>query len=672
MALVVVFHSGAAWFSGGFIGVDVFFVLSGYLVTNVMMNERERTGTLDLGRFYARRIRRLLPASVLMVVVVSLASVLVLSRLQRLTLVDDARASLLYVANWHFVSDATDYFADSVDQSPFLHIWSLAIEEQFYLVFPVVLGLLVRLGQRVGRATVVPLALVALAAASLVAQVVVSGSDPLMAYYGTHTRVYQLLAGALLAHLMSSAAWQQWSTQSSTWSSARRADVIAVSATVGLVVVSSGLVDVSPSTRGIVATVLTLLVIVGAEAATTGVLARGLSSAPMTSLGRVSYGIYLWHWPIVVLAAPFGEWTWWQLLVLSGAGSVGLAYLSSAIVEMPIRRSTSADRRPNGVIAAGLGVSVLCAVAVTPMLLEADRRPVEAARRDGLTVDSPDIQPLLDAVAQDPTAAEIAATTTPESTHGLCSASRLDRCLLHAGGDVHVLVLGDSNAEQLLPALRSVAERLDLTLSASTWLGCPWQDGLLWVTQDPPLLDGCRSSRADWYDALIPALDPDIVIVAGVPRDPGTRQDGSLFVIDDPSLAELDLPEALRVASAATAARITASGARLVVLEPLPYPLFDPNACVSGAATMGECAWVPQSGPLPTEVASRAAQDGDPNVFSVDIDALVCPLVEVCLPVIDEQLVLQNQLHLSNAWLIGRSGSLWETIEASGATVGID
>jgi peptidoglycan/LPS O-acetylase OafA/YrhL len=669
VALVVVFHSGAAWFTGGFVGVDVFFVLSGYLVTNVMMNERERAGTLDLRRFYARRIRRLLPASVLMVVVVSAASVLVLSRLQRLALVDDARASLLYVANWHFVSDATDYFADSVEQSPFLHIWSLAIEEQFYVVFPVLLGFLVWWGQRIGRTAVVPIALAALASASLVAQLLVANTDPMMAYYGTHTRAYQLLLGALLAHALVSPAASRFTRR---WSTGRRGDSITMAASAGLVLAASGLVDLSASTRGIVAAVLTLLVIVGVESSTTGRLVGLLSCGPMTSLGRVSYGIYLWHWPIVVLAAPFGDWTWWQILLLSGVGSVGLAYLSSTLLEMPVRRSSSADRRAGGVIAAGLAVSVVCAVVVTPWVLGVDRRPVEAARRDGLTIESPDIQQLLDAPAEDPTAAEIAATETPTDTHGLCSAERSDRCLLHAGGDVHVLVLGDSNAEQLLPALQSVAERLDLTLSAATWLGCPWQDGLLWVTQDPPLLDGCRSARSDWYDELIPALDPDLVIVSGVPRDPGTRQDGSLFVVDDPSLAELDLPGALRVASAATAERITANGARLVVLEPLPYPLFDPNACVSGAARLGECAWVPQQGPLPAEAASRAAQDGDPAVFSVDIDALVCPLVEVCLPVIDDQLVLRNQLHLSNAWLLDRSAALWAAIEASGATLGLD
>ena len=134
--LVVLYHAGLSFLPGGFVGVDVFFVLSGYLVTNVLLTEIESTGRVHLRRFYARRVRRLLPAAVVTIVIVCVLSVLVLPQLTREGLVDDARAALLYVANWHFLGDATDYFAESVDQSPFLHFWSLAIEEQFYVAFP--------------------------------------------------------------------------------------------------------------------------------------------------------------------------------------------------------------------------------------------------------------------------------------------------------------------------------------------------------------------------------------------------------------------------------------------------------------------------------------------------------------------------------------------------------
>ena len=138
--LVVLFHAGASWFDGGFVGVDLFFVLSGFLVTTILLEELSSTGRLSLLRFYDRRVRRLLPAAVLLIVVVSAVSLLVLSSVQRDLFIADARAALLYFANWHFLNESRDYFgAETFDASPFLHFWSLSIEEQYYFVFPLLL-----------------------------------------------------------------------------------------------------------------------------------------------------------------------------------------------------------------------------------------------------------------------------------------------------------------------------------------------------------------------------------------------------------------------------------------------------------------------------------------------------------------------------------------------------
>ena len=201
--LVLVFHCGVEAVSGGFVGVDLFFVLSGFLVSSILLEELRRTGTIRLGRFYARRVRRLLPASVVVVVATSALSVLVLSSVRRLPLVGDAQSALLYVANWRFVSQGSDYFAEEgAGQSPFLHFWSLAIEEQFYVVFPLLLLLLARLDRSWRRATLVGVAV--LFAASLAAAGVWEGLDADQASYGTGARLYQLLDGGLAALVLGS------------------------------------------------------------------------------------------------------------------------------------------------------------------------------------------------------------------------------------------------------------------------------------------------------------------------------------------------------------------------------------------------------------------------------------------------------------------------------------
>ncbi|HET7587218.1 MAG TPA: acyltransferase [Gammaproteobacteria bacterium] len=146
--LVLLFHAGLSAVDGGFIGVDIFFVLSGFLISNVIFSEIDRSGTLRLGHFYARRVRRLLPAAVVTIVVTSTVFMLILPTAARLPFVRDAQSALLYFANWHFLFQSNDYFGAAIDKSPFLHFWSLSVEEQFYFVFPALLLVLTRLAHR--------------------------------------------------------------------------------------------------------------------------------------------------------------------------------------------------------------------------------------------------------------------------------------------------------------------------------------------------------------------------------------------------------------------------------------------------------------------------------------------------------------------------------------------
>ncbi len=663
VSLVVVFHSKISWASGGFVGVDVFFVLSGFLVTNVLLSEWSRTHRIELRRFYARRVRRLLPAAATTIVATVLMSTFVLSRLSRQSLIGDAQASLLYVANWNFLNDATDYFAENTQQSPFLHFWSLAIEEQFYFVFPAVLIVLLRFSR--GRRTVLVGGIAVLFAASLVAQVVVAASNPVRAYYGTDTRIYQMLAGALLATLSMANVSQRAASLLHKWSR-----FISPAALLGLLVAASSLVSMSPSQRGIAGTVLTVVLISGVTSVPHDRMASWLSSKPLTFLGRISYGTYLWHWPIIVLLQPLFDPDPYTLALIVFVSATGLAALSARLVESPIRVSATLDLIPRKTIAAGLACSVVVAVLVVPPALDSGRRPVEAARggHSISTFDTPAAGALADeSMRSVPNVLDLEATKPIEIDQADCAPTTPEGCIVVEGSGAHVHLIGDSNAEMMIHTMIDLADDNDWTLSVNTQLGCPWQQGLTWVADNQQRIDNCVSARADWYATYIPALQPDIIVAIGVPRDPQARSDGSVYVAQDADTG-LDIDDAVARATNDSLETLTATtGAAVLIIEPLPYARdFDPTECLTTATTVGDCAYETPTAPLPVEVSYRQLADQNERVFVVDIDRIACPFLPACLPMIDGEIVFRNQLHLSDAWTLSREDQLFGIIERTG------
>ena len=376
--LVVLFHGGLAAFSGGYIGVDLFFVLSGFLLTNVILADIDEHGTLRFGWFYGRRVRRLLPAAVVAIIVISFTFLLITSVVRRLPLVDDARSALLYFSNWHFLGAENDYFAVDVDKSPFLHFWSLSIEEQFYFVYPVVLLVLARLSRRSSRPLF--LGLGALFVVSLASQFYWSRVDPNHAYYGSDARFYQLLAGALLACALRS------------WSRVRFGPAFQLSAPLGLAVVlvfASGLIAYSPTSRGFAATIGSLLLIAGVMIRGKDVLGRALGRRTPAYLGRISYGTYLWHWPVILVIREFVLLPAWILALSAGVVATGLAALSYEVLEMPIRRARRAQQSAVAGCRGGLAASVLTAVFIGPVL-SSDRRPVVVPRATAIQAPATD------------------------------------------------------------------------------------------------------------------------------------------------------------------------------------------------------------------------------------------------------------------------------------------
>ena len=366
---VIGFHEGASGLPGGFLGVDIFFVLSGFLITDLLIARYDRTGRLHLADFWTRRARRLLPAlAVMLVVVTAAAAVIEPAREASLRLALLAAAT--YTSNWYQILHHVSYFA-AISQAgappPFDHLWSLAIEEQFYLVWPlIVLCVIVRLDARRARVTC---ALIGAAVSALVMAIQYTpGGDPSAVYYGTGTHASALLIGAALA-----LAWPLRRLAAIPAAHARRLDMAGIA---GLVVLAWAVGHFSGSDPVVypVGLLLAALAAAGlvAAAAGHGVIAALTSIRPLRWVGVRSYGIYLWHWPVIALGTALAgpdagsPWLW---LVETGV-TIALASASWRFIETPIMRN-------------GLGVTVRHWV---QLLGAASRRPAAGPARRAIPV----------------------------------------------------------------------------------------------------------------------------------------------------------------------------------------------------------------------------------------------------------------------------------------------
>jgi peptidoglycan/LPS O-acetylase OafA/YrhL len=641
--LVVVFHSGSDRFVGGFVGVDVFFVLSGFLVTQLLLRDVVGSGGVGFGRFYARRFRRLLPAAFVVLVVTAL----VVSALASPVEVADAegafRAAFLYVTNWYFIGEATDYFGGDLATNPVLHFWSLAVEEQFYLLWPLLLGGLFAVGGRFGdRQVVVVRAVVAVGAVvSLGWAWSLRSSDPIRGYYGTDARAYQLLAGALIALCPGVLRW--------AGRFVAPARVAAGVGLVGLVVVASSWVGFDAIGRGMAVTVVTVVVIVALEAAGGGgVAVRVLSAPAVVYLGKISYGTYLWHWPVIWVMARSFDLSVLTTIAVTCLVATGLASLSFQLLEHPIRISGVLDRHRGPVIAAGLAISVVSALVIIPGIT--DRADPAAATPGGPELATTGFTPV-------PTDLDYDAIRTSRIPPPNCVGEPAYTCTIVEGTGPHLLLLGDSHAAMMIPTLTALAEQQDLTLSVSTRGGCPWQRDLYVPSVQapglPPILqENCEAAKEDTYDRLLPELDPDIVVAMNYAYE----NPGELVPYLGPDLEVLeDQAERdawLEQATTESLDQLRGEGRKVVILEPIPQPRddLDPLACLSTAQVVQECRYVAAQRPSDLELLYRDLGESDDQVWSVDLDQSVCPFLPICDPIVDEEVVKVDRSHLSRGF----------------------
>jgi peptidoglycan/LPS O-acetylase OafA/YrhL len=525
VAGVLLFHGGFSWAIGGYLGVSTFFTLSGFLITSLLLREREATGGISLKAFWGRRFRRLMPASLVALGGIVLYGLLVADQAQLNDLRGDVLAALAYVANWRFIFQDQSYADLFTSPSPVQHFWSLAIEEQFYFAFPVLAAGVLAVANGGRRVFMAVLGIGALASTLAMVLLHEPGLETTRVYYGTGTRAVELLAGALLATVTAGYPLRLRSL-------GRRVVTVLGGMTLFVVLWWWGTVDQSAAwlyEGGLTVYALCSVVLI-VVATSPGPIRRLLSVEPLRQLGRISYGVYLFHWPIFLWLSP--ERTGLPLgplFVLRMAVTLSAALLSFRLIEQPVRRGrlvTDWRRWVAPPIAiAGVAAAALIITSVVP-----DRGGVAAALDDPTE-------------AQDPAA--VAAVAGPETNGtGGGATTRVERALL----------VGDSVTGEAYASFEQIFAAAGIT---TAYAGGPGT--------------GPLKPQNSWFEQVqewVRTFDPDVVVIeaccdyTSAPEQLYVDGDGNQVLPNtDAAFAAWDL-EMRRVVDAAGAA-----GARVFVAE---------------------------------------------------------------------------------------------------------
>ncbi|MBB6474354.1 SGNH hydrolase domain-containing protein [Sphaerisporangium rubeum] len=640
VGMVVLGHCGVPVLAGGYVGVDVFFVVSGFLITSLLSRELDETGRISIGGFYARRALRLLPAATLVLVATLLACRVWLSPVRFPEYAWDGVSSAFYAVNFRLAVIGTDYLAQAGPASPFQHFWSLAVEEQFYLLWPLLIWIVWRPGR--SRAYLVGLLFV-LCGASFAVSVAETARSASFAYFGSHTRAWELGCGALLALVPLRripgrvAGPMSWAGLAS--------------------VVPAGLLfDTTTPFPGYLALLPvagSMMVIAGGAVADRRGAGLVLGRAPLVRVGGVSYSWYLWHWPFVVIGPrALGLSPSVPLHLALSVVSLGVAAVTLLAVENPLRFHRGLRGRPGR--GAGLGAAlsggtaVLCLLAIgVPQQVAAGRPAPDLGAR--LSVSTDPAADLRAALAEPPS--ELPANLKPALTEVRSTASPVYRDGCHLGyesdwsppcvyGDLRsrttVVLFGDSHAAQWFPALEKLAleRRWRLVSLTKAWCkvaavttirsGRPYASCDRWRKKALTRIAGLRP-------AMVVMSSSDDGTLAAKPRDPH---------------------KAWVTGFRETFRAVAAAGAKPVVVMDTPWPMGDAPECVAAhPSRLARCA-----NHLPGAIEDQSRRDAlteaaaDTGATPIDPTHWLCSMAGLCPPVVRDTLVYRDDSHMTEQY----------------------
>ncbi|WP_141778572.1 acyltransferase family protein [Nocardioides albertanoniae] len=651
VGLVIAGHAGLSGFEGGFIGVDVFFVLSGFLITTLLLRETDRSGRVSISQFYARRARRILPAATATMLVVLAYSAIVLPQTLTDEIAGDAGWAAVFLANVHFAKEAVDYFSSSAP-SPFQHYWSLSVEEQFYVVWPLlILAVALWIPKKLRRRAITALAGL-VAAVSLAWSIHLTATEPATAYFSTPARAFELAAGALLACVIG--------RLQITTSSPRRGRLVAAGlgfAGIGTLVyatVSFSDATPFPGWHALVPVGATVALLIAGPDTPTGWL---LSKQPFRYLGDISFSLYLWHWPILILgpdAIPGGGTR--QLLIML-ALTLAASAASYHFIEMPFQRHKIPHlTKGRRALALWPAAAALALVAGTSSQAYAGYQvDVAKASAKEWFADNPDVletddKPVPGVLKTTVKAAEEGAPLPPKvefdakdswaERDGYCyvgygETQLEDKC---AYGDTKakrtVAVVGDSHIGMWMPALDTLAEQQHVKLVPFVKLGC----AAYGVKQKSSKMsvEECEDFRT-WTDKKIAELDPDTIVV------------GSRGMLDMKKRDGVSTEEQWREGVRDVVGSFETITRDVRVFADVPAVDNDPGECLSDARNLLEDCVVKANG---TEVDSndvtREAIKDTPADY-VDIVDLVC--TERCPLVVGDVVTYYDDSHITATWV---------------------
>jgi peptidoglycan/LPS O-acetylase OafA/YrhL len=673
---VVLYHAGVPFLPGGYVGVDVFFVLSGFLITGLMLSELATTGTLSLRRFYARRVRRLLPAAVLVLTATAAAGTLALPATLRATVAGDIMSAGLYVSNWRFAAQATDYLDDSAVPSPVLHYWSLGIEEQFYVLWPLVILLclvLLRRGRRPGLAlrSLLGWAIAGIAAVSLLGGAALTSTNESLAFFGTFTRIWELALGAVVAVI---------GVRVVTLTFAARA----VLGWAGLLMVGWAILryDDGVAYPGWAA----LLPVLGTAAVVAGCTARPgqgagpgpvrlLSTPVMRHFGRISYSWYLWHWPLLILPAVALDHalSWWQA-GLAVAVSYLLAVGSYRLVETPLRFAPALQTTRRSLLL-GVVLTVAAVLAAVGLARSGD----DSADRTGVVDNTEQVAAGVFAAAPDVTVdVERGTVSTPRKLTPSVAEAPTDNfrelydrgcqadfssvdvvgCEMgKASAGKTMVVFGDSHAAAWAPALDMVAVDRGWRMIPMTKAGCPAADFPVFNPNLERAYPECTQWQANAL-ARIRSLQPDLVVVAN-------RADYHLASPDGESVRTADSAQGVADGTARMLQQLRALGTRVVFLRDPPKPGFDVPTCVSKHRDDYAACDLPRAKVVERNDPLLAAAHGVEGVQVIDLTETVCPSSAATCPVVQGNiLVYRDTNHLTATYARSLAPELSDALPA--------